>query len=141
MPKNTVIRRSSSSGYKADEHTVEFDSGTLAYDLAQAVAEAHRQAIRSGQEANGGSQRPLRDPRSDAGPRGVGTEGRFVGSITTSQRPRNELRASVEIGADPYFDPWLEREANRGVEYFFVDGEVDYLVDTMISESLDEALR
>lgn len=57
-----------------------------------------------------------------------------------SRKARIGAKAGVTISAAKRHDAWLAREAALGVEYFFVDGDVDRLIDAQLSAWLAQAM-
>lgn len=137
-----VLRGESSPHYESPDLTVTLDAAALANRIGKAVAEHHREAISRGQKASGGPQRPLgpreaakaaRGKRHDE--RGMGIKGALPDSVEHTTG-RGDLRATFEVAPGAVFGPWLERESARRVEYFYADGDVEDILDAVISDDL-----
>ena len=138
----TVLRPESTPAYQSPDLTVTLDAAAIATRVSKAVAQRHREAIRSGDKASGGPQRPLgpkersraaRGKRDDD--RGMGSKGAFPASIR-STKGRGDLKSFTTVAADAFFDEWQGREAARGAEYFDVDGMVEEIVDAELEAEL-----
>ena len=143
MPKRiTILRGVNEPGYRSDETEVTLDAAGLVNEITKRVAEHHREAIKAGEKASGGKQKPLspeelrkakRGKRSPT--RGLGVKEVLPEYIHTT-KARGDLRATAQVAPVAFYDYWLVREHGRGVEYLFDDGDVDEVVEAVIEQEL-----
>lgn len=130
------------------------DSKELAARVAEIIAKAHQKAIRAGEKADGsgpqkklqkGAQKALADAGKRPNVRGYDT-GKFPDSISASEKAKwqlgfaEQMKTLVTVGVSGPFTTWLAREAERGVEYFYTDGEIAKEVERVVAQWLARAI-
>lgn len=144
------------------------DASWLLAEVSHAVLAAHVHAIAAGDMARGGPQAPL-DPFGQSGraaragrrpdARGVArTDGRSLPDLLTRDpikgrggavsRSKKSGTARVGTLATTSIRPgsgghtqFLSKDAQRGVEYFFVDGDIEKVIDRAVGEWLNAAFE
>ncbi|MEL6705770.1 MAG: hypothetical protein AAFP15_16000 [Bacteroidota bacterium] len=145
--RTRVLRQQRTKNLESDGLTVELDVAGTTQRVAEAVAKHHREAIAAGDKPSGGPQRPLgrdqarRAAKGQRNPeRGMGTQGRFAASIRTGRKPRGTTKATSTVAGDAFFDVFLGQEDRRGVEYLSTSGDVERIVDRVLTDELNKAL-
>ena len=125
--------------------------------VSEAVIAHHRDRIIAGQKADGSGPQVALDPSGTQGAladsgarpdvRGHTKKAYFPNKlrrtkIRTSRKPVRfgkghiGIRAACEIKPPPIGN-WLDKEAERGVEYFYTGGDVDKVVDAAIARYVE----
>jgi hypothetical protein len=150
-----ILRKSNAPHWKVPaDLAIDPRASALADRVAAIVLKAHKQAIVSGVRADDGSAQPALDPKGQSGraaakgkrPNVRGHTARPKAFPRTlrrgkTEKARGDTNATVVIQAAGIHAPWLEREAERGVQYLFTTGEVAEAIERATFEWLDEVTR
>lgn len=146
--------------------TVGLDAAVLVDHLTDLVLAEHREAIRAGRRADGGTQAPLSSTSSEGRAAAAGRRPNVRGYTGRTKEPfSDELRrAEIKAGGrarsqssgtinvlpvptaargviepSPTHQNWLEEEAARGIFYLYVGGAIARLVAEASGQWLDVA--